>query len=331
MDRVAVIGFGNIATRHRRNLRSFFPKAVIYAMSSSGRKPEAVPADVDYIVESVSELIELKVELIIIASPAPFHSSHAIPLIQAGIPVLIEKPVCTNEQDTQELESAIANFSTPVAVGYCIRYLSSARKMKEYILSGMFGKIYHCSIDMGQYLPDWRPHKDYRETVSAQSKLGGGVLLELSHELDYAQWIFGELDLQYALLKNSGELEIDVEDSADLLFLAKHGVCLNVHLDFLQQKVSRRCKIISHAGVVDWDLVANEIRICTNGSEKLLFSDPSWEPNQMYLDMLTDFLSLINGDDSQAVSVSEASKTVALIENAKSKFPIKKVIRAGVQ
>jgi predicted dehydrogenase len=73
-------------------------------------------------------------------------------------------------------------------------FLPSLIEFKRQIFSEKLGKIYSIRAEIGQYLPGWRPESDYRICVSVQQKLGGGVLLELSHEIDYLSWIFGRVD-----------------------------------------------------------------------------------------------------------------------------------------
>ncbi|MGP3372701.1 Gfo/Idh/MocA family protein, partial [Escherichia coli] len=127
-----VIGLGSIASRHRKNLKKLFPDACVYAMSSSGRTIEEDIPNVDKLVSSINELICIQVQLVIIASPAPFHASHAIPLIEANIPVLIEKPITMALKDAEAIKVAVKRYNTAATVGYCLRYLSSAIKIKEY-------------------------------------------------------------------------------------------------------------------------------------------------------------------------------------------------------
>ena len=94
------------------------------------------------------------------------------------------------------------------------------------------GEIISLEAHVGSYLPDWRPQKDYKESVSARAELGGGVLLELSHELDYIRWFFGGIDSVIAVLKNSNILGLDVEDGADLILKSSKGLHISLHLDF---------------------------------------------------------------------------------------------------
>lgn len=317
MKNIAVIGLGNIATRHRRNLKMLFPEAKLIVMSASGRIPKEPVTDSDHIAESIDEIIQLQVQFAIIASPAPFHAQHAIPLIQAGIPVLIEKPVSVTQTDAQALIDAEIQYKTPVAVGYCLRYLPSAQQVRQMIQEGVIGNLYNAFIEIGQYLPDWRPTKDYRETVSAKAELGGGVLLELSHELDYAQWILGSLTPKHVILRASEELGLDVEDNADLLMTTAKGVVVNIHLDFLQRKAHRKCRFIGSEGCIEWDLIRNEVVLIKAKEQQEIYRAPEWDKNQMYLEMVTDFIRKIKGQPNQSISLQEAERTVGLIVEMK--------------
>lgn len=317
MEKVAVIGLGNIATRHRRNLKSLFPNAELLVMSASGRIPKETISDSDGIVASVEALIKANVELVIVASPASFHAQHSIPLIEASIPTLIEKPVTTTREDTIAIQKAIDKYRTPVAVGYCLRYLPSAQKLKVLLDRKAVGTLYNAHIETGQYLPDWRPNKDYKDCVSANEKLGGGALFELSHELDYAQWLLGPLALQHAILRSSDELGLKVEDIADVLATTESGAVANIHLDFLQRKPYRQCRFVGSKGRIDWDLIQNQLILITAAETKVLYSEPVWDKNQMYLAMITDFIQMITHQPHNCIEVGEAALTIDLISQIK--------------
>ena len=317
MNKVAVIGLGNIATRHRRNLKSLFPNAELLVMSASGRIPKENISDSDAIVTSIDELIDAKVELAIIASPAPFHAQYSLPLIKAGIPTLIEKPVTTTLEDANAIQEAINQYGTPVAIGYCLRYLPSARKLKKLLENNIVGTLYNAHVEIGQYLPDWRPTKDYRDCVSASEKLGGGALYELSHELDYAQWLLGSLDIQHAILRSSDELALQVEDMVDILALTESGAVTTIHLDFLQRKAHRQCSFIGNEGRIDWDLIQNKLVLTTATETQVIYSEPMWDKNQMYVAMITDFIEMIKKKPHHCTEVLEAVLTVDLIEKIK--------------
>ena len=317
MERIAVIGLGNISIRHRRNLRQLYPMASIYGMPASGRPSTETISDCDVLVTSIEELIEHKVKFAIVASPASLHTVHAIPLIKAGIPLLIEKPVATSMADCNAISDASREHNVPVAVGYCLRYLPSAAILKKMLDEQEIGHLHNAMIETGQYLPDWRPSKDYRTCVSARAELGGGVLLELSHEFDYTQWLLGPLKVEHAVLRSSETLGLSVEDTADVLAINASGVIAYIHLDFLQRKAHRKCRFIGSEGTLEWDLIQNQVTLISASGSHIIYSDAEWDKNKMYLAMIKDFVHLIDGKESSIVNLKDASSTVALIDKIK--------------
>lgn len=323
MERIAVIGLGNIAERHRRNLKKILPQARLFAMSARGRLPLEPVSNADQLVNSVASLIEKQVQLVIVASPSPLHASQSLALIEEGIPVLIEKPITASRADGKILLDAVERHQTPVAVGYCLRYLTSAIEIKKIFASGVLGHLYHANVETGQYLPDWRPGTDYREGVSARPELGGGVLLELSHELDYLQWLLGDLELEHAILRKTRELGLKVEDSADLILSTREDAVVHVHLDFLQRKAIRQCRFVGSRGALEWDLIGNEIRFTSAKDTKILYSASERDKNAMYIAMVSDFISYLQGKPNHCVSIVEAVKNIELIEQIKTRSPVK--------
>lgn len=317
MDRIAVIGLGNIANRHRKNIRLLFPHVSIIAMSASGRIPTEQISNSDLVVSSIEHVVDAEVDFVIVASPATFHANHATTLLKANIPVLIEKPLTASDEDAGLILKKLIETNTFTAVAYCLRYLPSMQKVQKLLDAQAIGRLYNAYIEIGQYLPDWRPSKDYRESVSANEHLGGGALLELSHELDYAQKLLGPLSLEYAILRSSEELQLDVEDSADLVLKTKEGAIVNIHLDFLQKKAYRKCRFVGDQGVIEWDLIKNEVVLSGPTQTKVIYSEPDWDKNQMYLAMVQDFVAKIEQRPNHCVTVEEAIKTVVLVNQIK--------------
>lgn len=315
MNAVAVIGLGNIAIRHRQNIKKCYPQTQVWALSASGKKQTTAIENADRFIENVESLLELRPDFVIVASPATFHARHAIPLIKAGIPVLIEKPVSASIEEAQAILRCQQESNTPVAVGYCLRYLPLLRQLKILLDDNVIGDVFNINITVGQYLPDWRPNKPYTQSVSAQKVLGGGALLELSHELDYAQWLFGELALKFVNLHKSKTLNLDVEDIVDITFLDKNSSTCHVHLDFIQSPAQRYCNILGSNGRLDCNLITNKITYHYNDEIKLIYNEPNFDKNNIYIDMVTDFIKYIKeGHEHDLVLLPDAINTLTLIE-----------------
>ncbi len=252
-------------------------------------------------------------DLAVVASPAPLHLDHAGALLDAGVPVLIEKPLSDSLDRVRDALPLLARHRDQIEVAYNLRFLSSAQRMRTLLDEGCVGRILGLRIEAGQYLPDWRPEADYRRHVSANRSLGGGVLLELSHDLDYLIWMFGRFEKVFCIATNSGQLEIDVEDRADIL-LSRKDLTAQVHLDFLQRRASRNCRVIGSTGTLYWDLIANRISREGPSGEEVLFSDPSVDRNEMYVQLLRGFIAIAGGQAAPRVTLEDGLAVLQMVE-----------------
>lgn len=316
MNRYAVIGMGSIAKRHLKNLRLIYPDADIYAVSSSG-KNFRLPEDANALI-GLDELIRLKPIYAIIASPAPYHIDTAKLLLENNIPVLIEKPLASDSDDAAKFQEFYLSGKYPrVAIGYCLRFLPSALVVKGFLEKDGLGVVYNVNSSVGQFLPAWRSDKNYKDSVSAQKKLGGGALLELSHELDYLTWFFGSMELQHSCLRTTDELGLEVEEIANLVLTTTSGTYISVHLDFIQKSTQRKCELIGEKGRLVWDLLANTVTFFDATATKVIYSDEQYDKNTMYLDMLRAFSGLKGQGLQELATIDSSLKVIQLIDAAK--------------
>lgn len=293
-----------------------YPTANIFAISSSGRNTD-LPDGADAVI-CLDELIVFKPSFVIIASPAPYHVEIAQKLLERGIAVLIEKPLAAAYESASSFQLFCEQYKdVQVAVGYCLRFLPSARIVKAFLESGRLGALYNVECNVGQYLPGWRSDKDYKQSVSSKKELGGGALLELSHELDYLQWMIGDLTLRHSWLRNTDELGLDVEEIADLVLTSTQGAYISVHLDFIQKSTQRKCEFIGEHGRLVWDLMENSVRLhCLDKSETLYMAS-DYDKNKMYIDMLLAFENIEMSGFDELATVTSSVKIIKLIDEAK--------------
>jgi predicted dehydrogenase len=318
MKSIAVIGLGSISNRHRENIRLKFPLACIYALSSSGRKIDEKVTNCDVVCETIEELLCIDLDFVVVASPASHHALHSLPFIKKSIPVLIEKPLCIDSKTANELIMAQKSSGGIVCVAYCLRYLESLIQLKSMIDNNELGRIYQVSVHVGQNLNDWRPDVALENTVSANRKLGGGVLNELSHEIDYMMWIFGHLTQHGAILSHTNSFNIDVEDIADVLLSNSQGISFQLHLDFIQKKAQRYCQILCEKGRIDVNLIDDTITLTNKESITYLLEDRVVSANDKYIDMLDDFIINISGQSHTCISLDQGVNTVMMIESIRN-------------
>lgn len=314
-QRYLVIGSGSIARRHIANLRRIFDASEVACVSASGRRLTEDETGATRVFDDLASAINWGPTFGIVASPAPFHVANAAALLEHGVPVLIEKPLSDSLEHFSDNAEVLSRHRDRIEVGYTLRYLSSAVRLKELLNANIVGHIHSVLIDIGQYLPDWRPGTDYRVAVSSKKELGGGVLLELSHEFDYLTWLFGKFDEAYCLISRSGMLELDVEDKADIMFSRRDGTVAQLHMDFLQRKATRKCKVIGEGGNLIWDLLDNRISMHTGENIQCLFHEPHVDRNEMYINQLRRFSQVAAGKELPLVGLDDALYTLKLVES----------------
>ncbi|SKB00851.1 hypothetical protein SAMN05421862_11640 [Pseudomonas extremaustralis] len=328
-----VIGSGSIAKRHLANLRRLFggSHTTIGCVSASGRTISASEVGEGIVIyNTLAQALENEYAFAIIASPAPWHIENAAQLLRKNIPLLIEKPLSDSLKNFRLYERTLLAHQDKIEVAYNLRFLPSAVKFKALLEDQVVGAVQGVSVDVGQYLPDWRPASDYRKNVSARKELGGGVLLELSHDLDYLGWLFGKFETAYCVSRNTGTLDVNVEDVADALLVREDRLTVAVHMDFLQRSPVRTCKVIGALGTLVWDIISNTITLRTGANEKrVLFEDSEYDRNNMYLDQLRHFSDVASGNVSPAISVNEGLNTLYLIEAMKASALIGLSVKIG--
>lgn len=323
ITRIAVIGYGAIGKRHIQNLSTLRPTAAVCVARFSGTD-QPVPDSGIRTVFSLQELTAFQPQAAIIASPAPCHISVADALLQTGCHVLIEKPLAHCVSATATLTGTLHNQQT-VAVGYSLRHLALMREVKRLVDSGELGRIFSVRASVGQYLPDWRPQQDYRKVVSARKELGGGALLELSHEVDYLQWIFGVPNTVVAMGGRSGLLELDVEDHVDLLWkYDDRHPSVSVHLDMLDRAGCRTLYIAGETGVLSANLIDRTARHyrAESGEWQVLSFPEDEDRNGMYMKELVDFFACIESGQSPVCTLSEGIQTLAIVDAAKASLEL---------
>lgn len=255
--RVLVAGLGSIGRRHLRLLRAALPESDIRVLRHSSCDEEIEHANGCF--SRLEEACAFEPGLAVIASPAPFHIATATALAETGAHLLVEKPVSDTCVGVPELIALCAARGQVFQVGYNLRFLETLQCFRAEITAGRIGPVQAVRCEIGQYLPAWRPDADYRSTVSAQKALGGGVLLELSHELDLLRWVFGEVDWLSAWIGRQSALEIDVEDSAMIQIGFAGGPVAQLSMDLLRRDTTRTCTALGANGSLRWDAVAGRV------------------------------------------------------------------------
>lgn len=195
--------------------------------------------------------------------------------------IFCEKPLFESKQDLE-----IKN--NRVFIGYVLRFHPLLEKLKEFVKKE---KILLVNAKCGQYLPSWRPNTDYKNCYSAKKDEGGGVLLDLSHEIDYIQWLCGQINEIKSYQVNISDLEINSDDLTTLIGKTTKNIFVNISIDYISKITHRRLFIETLEHAYELDFISNKlIKKDKNGLEET-YSFSNLERNYMFEKMHLDIFN----------------------------------------
>ncbi|MGH9508914.1 MAG: Gfo/Idh/MocA family protein [Terriglobales bacterium] len=312
-----VVGAGSIGWRHLSNLRALGVEPLAACDPDAGRR-ERVARELEgkTFADLEHSLDEFRPQAVLVCTPPVCHVDQARHALACGAHVFIEKPLSHSEHGVDELLSQ--GRGRVVQVGYNLRHHPGLQHLKQQLDAGAIGRVLWARAEFGQYLPDWRPQQDYRLNYTAQRALGGGMLLDGSHEIDYTLWLLGEPLEVSCLTGKVSNLEMDVEDCADLLLRFAGGTQACVHLDCVQRRYSRGCKLAGTEGTLEWDYTENQVRLYRVADKRSVVFTHEFEANQMYVAELLHFLDSIEHGQESLSGLVQARQTLKVVLAARA-------------
>jgi predicted dehydrogenase len=283
--KVLVVGLGSIAKKHINALRKLEPNCAIYALRSS----ISANSEGDIInIYNIDEL-KIKVDFALISNPTSLHYETIKCLAQKKIPLFIEKPPLHSLENASELIKLVEGNNVVNYVACNLRFHPCIIFLKETILKEE-RKINELNVYSGSYLPDWRPDVDFRKTYSSNANMGGGVHLDLFHELDYTTWLFGMPIRTTSILRSVSDLEIDAIDYANYI-LEYNAFAANILLNYYRRKAKRVIEIVFDNETLIIDLINNCIK---DDNGKIIFVADNFVLKDTYVAQLSYFTTLLS-------------------------------------
>lgn len=312
--KILLIGLGSIGKRHLNNILEL-GYTDISVVTRSGILPNEYKQL--QVFENVHHAFENTFfDAAIICTPTALHLDALIPAIQKGVKnIYLEKPISHSLEKMNEVISLANSNNTRIIVGYDLHFDLGLQKVHDLIKNNTVGKVLTVNAQVGQYLPDWRPHEDYSNGMSAKKETGGGVMLDLIHEFDYLYWLIGKVNKLASFNNNTQTLKIETEDVAEVLLQFENNVIGTIHLDYLQPELIRNCLFTCSSGTIFWDLVNCSVSWITVNKEKNFFSYKGFERNQRFLEIMKLFLE--NGADVRLTSLQSGYESLKMVEAAK--------------
>jgi hypothetical protein len=310
-ESVLVVGSGSIARRHIRNLLALGASRVdvVTRRNVAGEDPFS-----DSRVHVLPETPDTHVAVAVVATATNTHLATARGLVAAGTHVLIEKPLAAAvTPDLQLLADEAEARGTVVRVAYNMRLLPVIERVKALVADGAIGRPLFARIEVGQWLPDWRPERDYRESYSVSAERGGGVALDLSHEVDYMMFLFGRPENWTVRHAKTGLLDLDCEDVFEGIYLYPMGFTCSVHLDYLERTPRRRMRVVGSTGEIECDIVGRRLTVRRGSATEISESPEMFDMSATYPAELEAFLGAVHGEPTNLATLDDGREVLRLL------------------
>jgi predicted dehydrogenase len=319
---VLVVGYGSIGRRHVDNLLKLNQIDQIVVCSNHHDSFQNHPKKEKLkLVRSLEELSPMmshgkQFRFAIVANETYKHIETAHVLANSGVHLFIEKPLSHSLKDALSLTKIVANKDIKIFIAYNLRFLGAIQYIKNQISAGVIGSLYFSEIEVGQYLPAWRPLSDYRDSYSARKEQGGGAASDLSHEIDYMRYLFAD-PVSWKIMKSKvSDLCINSEDLFKGIYRFSSGFQCSVHADYIRHDKKRRITIVGSEGTLECDLIQKYIKIQKNSGEVSLVDDAHlFDVDESYKSELNHFIECIEKDKTPQITIEDGLEVLKLIES----------------
>ena len=300
--KVLIIGLGSIALKHIKALQELYPSVVIYALRRKGEPSKGIKGVVE--VFDIDEITMDTLSFILISNPTAIHYQTIKEVIAYKKPLFIEKPLFgALSKEAKELITEVEKQEIPTYVACNLRYLECIAKTKELLANKRVNEV---NVYCGSYLPDWRPNVDFRKVYSANKEMGGGVHIDLIHELDYVYWLFGTPTCTQSFFSNKSSLNITAYDYANYLW-EYDDFSVSVVLNYYRRDSKRTLEILTDEGTYLVDLLKNNISY----NDELIFQSRQ-VPLETYTAQMQFFVEEILNKQTKFNTIVEGYKVLQL-------------------
>jgi predicted dehydrogenase len=259
-----IVGLGSIAQKHIHALKVLYPDCEIYALRSGSK---GINVEKVRNIYHLSEL-PIKPNLVIISNPTNQHFQTILDILPLDVPLLIEKPLFDKLDNIDLILNQIRERNIQTYIGCNLRFHPGIQFLKNYIERNQ-SRINEVNIYCGSFLPDWRPGRDFRQIYSAIKEQGGGVHLDLIHEIDYCTWIFGFPLKSSSIFRNNSSLQISAFDYAQYS-LEYENFVTNITLNYYRRDSKRTIEILFENETWTLDIPTSTIK---NHLGEIIFSE----------------------------------------------------------
>jgi predicted dehydrogenase len=301
--KILICGLGSIGIRHAKNLIFLKKKNLIFFRERNYDLKEKKLKKFK-IYNTLLEALDENPKIAFICNTTSKHIDTALTCAKKGCHLFIEKPLSNNLKKIDQLEKIAKKKKIKVMIGYNMRFHPLMIKIRKLLKSNKLGKVYNIQSEWSEYLPDWHPWENYKNTYAAKKNMGGGCNLTLSHELDSLYWLFGKIK-KITNYKIFNFLDCDVDTSSDFLIKFSNNLVGYSHIDFLGKPHTRKLVISGTKSKILFNYYKNKLEVINRLGNKKKFR-VKFKKNDMYLAELKYFLKCIKNNSLPSPNIKDS-------------------------
>lgn len=330
--KITVIGCGSIGKRHISNILGLGEDYQVKAYDARPDRRREVKENFPEVevLDTPKGLFEDS-EVAFICIPTAYHLEAVQPAIEAECHIFLEKPISHSMKGVKEFLKVCEDKRLTVAVGYNLHFHPGILICKKILDEKKIGKVYSVRAEFGQYLPDWHPWERYQDFYMSKLTMGGGVLLDATHDIDYLHWFFGEIEEVAGYCLKISNLEIKSDDLVEAIMKFKSGLRGGIHLDLIQRTPRREFVAIGERGTLLWSYTEKQVKLFQVGNGQWEIFSYQFDPNQMYIDEIKDFFSAVKEGREPAVPGRKAYHCLEVVEAIRYSAEHMKFVRVPIE
>jgi len=315
-NHILILGTGSVGRRHASNFHAL--GCDVSCMDPRADRLEQAVAEIPlkYKFHDLPTALKHAGEFagLAVCSPPKFHADQSIAALDAGLPVLLEKPPAPDIDGCRKISERLTQGGE-LLLGYTYRWWPPVKRLKSLIEAGTVGTLRHARFTMSAHLADWHPWERYQNFFMASRELGGGALLDESHFVDLMIWFFGMPERLFARVEKISDLDIGTDDLVDISAAYKDRFRVSIHLDLFGRPHEKRIVVVGENGTLECLFYPDEIRV---GHD----AEPKWETesfvvdrNDMFVGAAREFLKVANGTcPSLTCTIVDGLKVLEVLE-----------------
>jgi len=311
--KILVIGQGSIGVKHAQNAANLSKDVFVSVLS---RRSDLVDITNYMSFSTIDEALEWEPNIIILANEASLRFSEYSLIANTSALIILEKPISGTLEDALAIKAIAKRRMAPTFVAYNLRFSGGLKIIERVLAEERIGNLCHVSAIVGQDLQTWRPNRAVENTVSSSKALGGGVVRELSHEIDILNYLFKRLVCNSAVFARTKYTHFDVEDVAHLAFRSfkdQNVFPISLIMDFIRCQPKREIEFIGETGTLVWNLLAGTVELFKkDGSVSVEYN----QENDLLQTQKLFWEAVYKGDFSRFCTISEAVQVMMLISRA---------------